>query len=343
MGDSIIIYDVKTDDTLAKIGQKLGMSEDEVRDFHNINCEKNGLLYFNSLIGVEKIIIPKNFKSVAQINKEIAEAIPAKNISQDFYAENYKIIESYESDFENAVEISYTVNIRLEEKKENQLKILVASIKSSNFLNNGEKPDDKMSELSIACAESISPLQFEVYPEGNIAKMYQFENIQKVFQEKRKDIEDFHIGEVAQKYVDRFASNLSNQEYFEKQINSTFLYQILFPNLSWFHKQNTWKENFYLVKNSFPLNCNFNIEFHHINEEEIQTVLKGEVMEEVSLQQLLQGRRLNDEVEEVMTGLVELKYTTHKLTKQLEKIQAGIALIHEGELYRKHKITVSKI
>lgn len=343
MNSSFLIYDIKPGDTLANIGQKLGMSGDEIRDFHNANCEKCSLMHFNSLVGFEKIVLPNNFKSRDQILKENTEALPPKNFLSNFYLENYYVIETYESDFESKVEISYNLNINLEEKIDQQSKKIVASITNSDFLNNGEKPDDKMSELSIACAESIAPLQFIISSEGLIADIYQFENILRIFEETRNELEDFFIGEVSEKFLDRFASNISNQSYFEKQIHSTFLYQILFPNIEWFHKQKEWIDNFYLVKNSFPLSCNFNVEFHHLNDDEIQTVMKGEVLEDVSLQQLLQGRKWDEAVEEIMTGLVEIKYTTHKLTKQLLKVEAGIALIHEGELYRKHKITVSKI
>lgn len=343
MDHSIIIYKIKPDDTLSTIGQKIGMSADEVRDFHNLHCERNGLMYFNSLIGIEKILLPKNFKSAAHIQKENTEAVPPKKLSPVFFAKSYQVVESYESDFENTVEISYKADIKLEDLKENQTKILVATVAVSDFLKNGEEPDDKMSELSIACADSIAPLQFTIPENGQIAKVYGFENLQNRFQEERKDLEDFFIGEVAEKFLNQFAHNISDKDYFHKQINSSLLYQILFPNMNWFHKQNDWKENFYLVKNSFPLNCIFNINFNHLNDEEIQTILKGEVMEEVSLQQLLQGKQLEEEVEENMTGLVEIKYITQKTSKQLLKVEAGIALIYDREIYRKHKITVSKI
>lgn len=130
---------------------------------------------------------------------------------------------------------------------------------------------------------------------------------------------------------------------FEKQLRSTLLYQILFPNMVWFHKYNSWKDEFYLVKNSFPLNCIFKVDFIHLNEEQIQTDIKGEIKERISLQELLKGRKFGEEPEEPVVGVVEIKYTTQKKTKQLIAAEAGIALLHEGEIYRKQKIKLSKI
>ena len=343
MEDLFTIYDVKPDDTLTKIGQKIGMSEDEVRDFHNHNCERNGLMWFNGLLGVKKLVLPKNFKSTAQIKKENLAALPSKVLSPTFYADTYQVVESYESDFENKVDVSYSVDIQLKEIEEKQIKSLVASVHCHNFKKNGEKPDDKMSELSIACAESIAPIKLKISAEGKMSGIFEFEKLLPTFEEKRKDLEEFFIGEVSTKYMDKFAGSLSNQKYFEKQINSTLLYQILFPKMAWFHRESEWKEDFHPVKNSFSTQCNFNINFNHLNEQEIETDIKGEILDKVSLQELLRGKKFNEEPEEAVVGLLELKYTTDKVTKQMLKAEAGVALFHEGEMYRKQKIVLSKI
>ena len=343
MEDLFTIYDVKPDDTLTKIGQKIGMSEDEVRDFHNHNCERNGLMWFNGLLGVQKLVLPKNFKSAAQIKKENSAAVPSKFLSPAFYADTYQVVESYESDFEKKVDITYTLDIQLKELEENQIKKWVASVQSHDFKKNGQKPDDKMSELSIACAESIAPIKLNISTEGKISGVFEFEKLLSTFEEKRKDLENFFIGEVSTKYMDKFAGSLSNQKYFEKQINSTLLYQLLFPEMAWFHRESEWKETFHPVKNSFSTQCSFNIIFNHLNDQEIETDIKGEIQDKVSLQELLRGKKLNEEPEEAVVGVLELKYTTDKVSKQMLKAEAGIALFHEGELYRKQKIVLSKI
>lgn len=343
MEDLFTIYDVRPDDTLTKIGQKIGMSEDEVRDFHNHNCERNGLMWFNGLLGVQKLVLPKNFKSAAQIKKENSAAVPSKFLSPAFYADTYQVLESYESDFENMIAISYAVDIELKEIEEKQIKSLVASVHCHDFKKNGEKPDDKMSELSIACAESIAPIKLKLSSEGKISGIFEFEKVLPTFEGKRKDLEEFFIGEVSTKYMDKFAVSLSNQKFFEKQINSTLLYQILFPRMSWFHREFEWKEDFHPVKNSFSTQCSFNINFIHLNEQQIEIDIKGEIQDKVSLQELLRGKKFNEEPEEAIVGLLELKYTTDKVTKQMLKYEAGIALFHEGEMYRKQKIVLSKI
>ena len=97
-------------------------------------------------------------KSPAQIKKENTDAVPAKILFPEFYAETYEVIESYESDFENKLEINYTLDIQLKKIEENPVKSFAATVHCYDFKKNGEKPDDKMSELSIACAESIAPI-----------------------------------------------------------------------------------------------------------------------------------------------------------------------------------------
>ncbi|SFI50255.1 hypothetical protein [Halpernia frigidisoli] len=343
MDELFTIYDVKPNDTLSKIGSEIGMTGDEVRDFHNENCERNGLMYFNSLVGIEKIILPKNYKSATQIKKENLDAVPPKILSADLYVKTYQVLETYESDFENNMEISYTLDIQLKKLEENPVQSFVASVHCYDFKKNGEKPDDKMSELSIACAESIAPINFIISSEGKISGIFEFEKLLKTFVEKRKELEDFFIGEVYAKRMDQFAKSLADEKYFEKQINSTFLYQVLFPKMDWFYKESAWKEEFYLVKNSFALNCIFNVNFNHLNENEIEINLKGEIEENSSLQELLKGKKFNDGAEDAAVGLVELKYKTEKKTKQLLKVEAGIALLQDGDIYRKQKITLSKI
>lgn len=343
MEDSFLIYEVKDTDSLGSIAGSIGMTAEELRDFHNANCREAGLLWFNGLTGIQKVLIPKNYKSATQIRKENSAAAPSKSVSPEFYAETYQVVESYESDFENKLEINYTLDIQLTKIDENHVENFVASVHCYDFKKNGEKPDDKMSELSIACAESIAPIKFIISNEGKITGIFEFGKLLKTFEEKRKDLEDFYIGEVSKKYMDKFAESLSNKEYFEKQLRSTLLYQVLFPKMTWFHKYDAWNDEFYLVKNSFPLNCSFKASFIHLDEDQIQTDIKGEIEDNISLQELLKGRRFEEEPEEPVVGVVEIKYTTQKQTKQLISVEAGTALLQEGEVYRKQKIKLSKI
>ena len=342
MENSFLIYEVKDTDSLGSIAASIGITAEELRDFHNANCREAGLLWFNGLTGIQKVVIPKNYKSATQIQKENSDVVPSKSVSPEFYAETYQVVESYESDFENKVEIEYIVDITLQEDRENPGKSLIASVHCYDFKKNGEKPDDKMSELSIACAESIAPINFIISEEGAISGIFEFEKLLTTFEEKRKDLEDFYIGEVSKKYMDKFAESLSNQEYFEKQLSTTLLYQVLFPKMIWFHKYKVWKDEFYLVKNSFPLNCIFKADFIHLDDDQIQTDIKGEIEDKISLQELLKGRKFEEEPEEPVVGVVEIKYTTQKQTKQLISAEAGIALLHEGEIYRKQKINLKQ-
>ena len=85
MIQNIIIYEIQSTDTLESIANNIGMSSRELLDFHNEHCSQAGLLWITGLAGITKIVIPKNYKSVAQIRKAITDALPPQNLSPDFF------------------------------------------------------------------------------------------------------------------------------------------------------------------------------------------------------------------------------------------------------------------
>lgn len=343
MNDNLVIYTIQPQDTLASIAQRYGMAADELRDFHNENCRRVGLLWLGGLTGIQQIVVPDNFKSAAEIVREQAQILPSKEMSTYFFAEEYAVTESYESDMKTEVEVDYTVaiSIRLDNKAEEHN--WIASVNCFDFLKEGSTPDDKMSEISLSCSQSIGPLSFVLSKHGKMLGSYQFESLLKTFRQKRADLEDFFVGEIYSKFLDKFAESLSNQEYFEKQIRSALLYQVLFFGLDAFHRSVAWQQDFCMVKNSFPLNCDFKRTVMHLDDHRVQTVFRGEAAERVSLQSLLLGKRITEVSEEALTGLIELKYTTHKITKRLLEAETGIALFDGEELYRKQKIKLLTI
>lgn len=70
MNENILLYHVKPGDTLDKIGNKIGMTGDQLKDFHNAHCIKMDRLWFNNLVGVKQVIIPKEYKSPEQLKTE---------------------------------------------------------------------------------------------------------------------------------------------------------------------------------------------------------------------------------------------------------------------------------
>ena len=95
MDENILLYHVKPGDTLDKIGDTIGMTGDQLKDFHNAHCGKMERLWFNNLVGVKQVIIPKDYKSPEQLQKERAKELPPLYLNEDFYADSYSVRESF--------------------------------------------------------------------------------------------------------------------------------------------------------------------------------------------------------------------------------------------------------
>ncbi len=343
MNDEITIYTVQPDETLISIAQRYEMTEPELRDFHNQHCHKVGLLWFSGFVGIQKIVVPNNYKSPSETAREYKHTLPPAELTAGFYGRQYSVIESYESNIEDTLHVDYTLNILLEADKSEADVQWVASVQCFGFLKEGAKPDDKMSEISLACSEAIGAMPFVLNKNGQMVQIAQFAALSEKFKQRRAELEDFFVGEIFSKYLDKFEDCLLDQVYFEKQLFSTLLYQVLFFGASAFHRSSSWQQPFHLVKNSFPLLCRFKRTVELLNDQEVQTVFSGESTEEVSLQSLLTGRRTEEVPGEVLSGFIELKYTTHRTTKQLLAAKAELSLFDGEELYRKQKIKLTKM
>lgn len=139
MNETLFLYEVKPNETLSSIAEKIGMTENQLRDFHNSNCGKLGLLFFNNFIGIQKLVIPKDYKSPEKIWNEISEKLPSKIISQEIFAEKYLIKETFEQIGDEKIESEFSFNINLKNEKGEW----VAEIIQTNFTTNNQTPDKK--------------------------------------------------------------------------------------------------------------------------------------------------------------------------------------------------------
>lgn len=342
MDDNILLYDIQSGDTLEKIGVKIGMTSDELKDFHNSHCDKMDRLWFNNLVGIRQIIIPKQYKSPSQLKTELEKELPPSSVTRDFYANTYSTKESFSGIIQQSFEIEYQVDIKFRDKKENNLPFEVVDIKTYNFLKNGSAPDDKMSSISLACMESISPISFTIPVQGRISGFFEFESLKKKFDEKRKDLEEFFVGDVYKAYLNRFSENLEKQDYVFKLLSSSLLYQLLFPRMDWFHKTHSWTEQFYFLPNSIFLKCSMSAKYNHEGTEIVQTQLKGIIKDLFSLQEILRGQSFDDKPDELVDGEIELSYKTDKKTKRMYEAEASVTFRKDQEIFRKQTLKLTQ-
>lgn len=338
MDENILLYQVKSRDTLDKIAGAIGMTGNQLKDFHNAHCGKMERLWFNNLAGVRQIIIPKEYKSPEQIRKEKETALPPSSITREFYATGYTVKESFSDGSGNSLEIEYKIDVSFKKKQDLDGPGEIVDVKCYDFKKNGTTPDDKISEISLACMESIYPIPFMISFSGRICGIFEFEKLKQRFQEKRPDLDAFFIGEVYQAYLNKFQAVLDKQEYMLKQFSSVLLYQTLFPQMECFRKTGNWTQEFCLLQNSFPVKCLMNAEYNHDDPEFVQTLLSGRIDDTFSLQEILRGVRFTEEPEKPADGEIEFRYRTDKKTKKMLQAEASVILNSEDELYRKQTI-----
>lgn len=342
MDKNILIYEVQSGDTLEKIGDKIGMTGDQLKDFHNRHCERMEKLWFNNLVGVKQIIVPKEFKSPEALRKEREKELPPSSVTRDLYENSYSVKETFSNVSGDDMELDYRIDISFKSKKESNSPDEIVDVRCHDFKKNGIRPDDKMSTISLASMESIYPISFIIPFQGKISGIYEFEKLQKTFEAKRPDLEDFFVGEVYRSYLDKFHQSLGNQDHILRQLSSSLLYQIIFPKMEWFHKLDIWTEGFYFLQNSFLLKCSMSAKYNHEGEQVVETLLNGTLQETFSLQEILRGISFDKESEELADGEIELRYITDKKSKKMIEAAASVTFRNDDELYRKQTLKLTQ-
>jgi len=334
-----ILHKVRPNDTLATLAKRISISENDLKTFHNQNCDKMNKLWVNNLQGIEFVLIPTHFSTKEELEVQQRKMLPPENYFPAFHADRYIVEESFVYSGKEDLKLNYNVNLKIHE--ENGISIVETTL--SNYFKNQNVPDDKISSLSLECMKSIYPVSLQLAENGTIKSCSDHQHIVKKFKTKRNEIEDFYIGELSRAYLDLFEKNISEEEYFLQKLKSCFLYQILFPNLKWFSKTSSWKEKLYIQINSFPLEFTFKTENSYEIPDLAETTITGIISENCSLRELLKGFRIEDEnPEDFINVEIQIKYFTDKKTKQLYEVKTSLSIWHQNELFQKHELHLTQ-
>lgn len=246
---NFIRHKVRPYDSLTSLAKRINISEENLKKFHNAHCGKMNRLWVTNLKGIEVVLIPTHFKTKEQQELHQRKMLPSENYVLHFHLDEYSVEENFRQPGKEDLKFNYTINLNIREKQGN----LVATVDLKDHIKNGKTPDDKMSSLSLECMNNLYPISFQLSHNGVIASCFEHQNVVEKFKSKRKDIEDFYIGQLSKIYIDMFEHNVSDEDYFLRQMRSNLLYQIFFPNLKWFHQEKHWREKFTVYNNSLPL------------------------------------------------------------------------------------------
>ncbi|WP_426477184.1 hypothetical protein ACP3T3_18225 [Chryseobacterium sp. CBSDS_008] len=165
MKKDFIKYKVKPDDSLSSITFRMNMNKYDLKEFHNQNCGKMDKLWFESLKGVEFILIPTAYISKEEQEDQLQKRLPFAQDLASFHADEYNITENIQQLNKSELEFNYNVNIEIEQKAAQ----IIAKTRQKNFKKNNCTPDDKVTSLALACMEAVSPIPFIISPHGKIS------------------------------------------------------------------------------------------------------------------------------------------------------------------------------
>lgn len=333
MKKEYIKFNISGDITLTSIANRIGITPEELKKFHNDLCQNQEKIYFDNLKGLKFIFVPTNYKTYEEEKALLEAERPSNHYYKDFLFKNYSVIETYEKPHKEDLSIPYSIVIDFPEKENSSL----LYISHTDFINRNES---KMTELSILCMESIYPLPFLLSDNGKMLGIHYHKHIVEKFEKKRSDIEISFMSDISNQYLDLFYENLSNETFFFNQLKSNLLYQTIFPNMEWFHKNNSWVEPFYIQQNSFPMVCTFEADYHH-GDENIEVSIQGWTSELVTLQEVLLDKKNEETTHNPMKGKITLRYVIRKKDKTLLKAESTIMLFYGDELYESHRIEIA--
>ena len=329
------IYKVKKGDTLQLIAEKLQISVNDLRHYHNMRCELWELLEQKLTSKTERIIVPSEEELASlqghqqAVQKESER--PSRYLDKKFYAKDYKVKEVVITS-DKEVKTDYSLSLQMEKAEKGWSMIVNTTY---------EEADTKFTELATACMQAMQPLKYHLSINGGITDIENHREIIERFAQKRIDIENYFEGELAKSYTDAFYEKLIDKEYILERLQMSFLNQVFFPRMEWFHRDNEkWEEEFCPVQGSAFIP--YELEAEVIFEEyEIVTIIKGELKRNYNLPELYKGKKAIDKIDPFESNF-EIIYVTEKDTQQLSVIEASLDIYSNGELHRKNMIGIIK-
>lgn len=339
MTTHFIKHSIRPQDSLSSLASRIGITEEELKIFHNRNCGKMDRIWFRNLTGVEFILIPTLYLSEEKLKILQENMLPPAVYFPGFHAPEYLVSETFEESRQESSECKYTVHLTVRNNGDG----FTAELSAEDFRINGAVPEDKVSSLSLDCMKSISPVSFRLSAGGNVVSCSAHQNTVEKFRSKRKDLEDFHTGELSEKYLDTFDDAVSDEPYFFRRMHSCLWIRLLFPDLKWFHQQAGWKEEFFIHSHSFPLLFHFHSDYSFEDADCVETRITGILSESCSLRELLKGTRIEEEdPEDLIHAEIQIRYFTCKATGQLYEAESCVSIWHQDRLFQKHLVYLTQ-
>lgn len=228
-------YQIRKGDTLESVSRKLGITAHELRRYHNIYCAIPDLIEADFKRHLKFLIL------ALEKTEETEHEITEKKTRKVIFGKDYKL-----PFLPEGINKEYKVNYFLtvgDQIDMMQMKVGVKwlatdknkfhlfEINKGSILLNNKRPDTIMDELGVRTAEVLYPLKIVVDSSGKWIDIYNYDEIQSRWKDKKEEILDYFEGEVAEKYVKKTEYALENTETLFKYLTSDYFLRTFFNGI----------------------------------------------------------------------------------------------------------------
>ncbi|WP_029269165.1 hypothetical protein [Flavobacterium sp. KJJ] len=228
-------YKIMEGDTLQSVAQSLGIDARELRRYHNMYCLVADLIE-HDFKRYSKFLILAPEKSISDANEVIAKTPKKVSLGKDNKLpflprgidKEYKV--KYISNVDDQSDVM-EMNVRVKWLATDKNNFHLFEINRRSVYINNTKPNIIMDELALKTAEVLYPLKIVVDESGKWIDIYNYDEIQCRWKDKKKAILDYFAGEVTEKYVKKTEYALENTETLFKYLTSDYFLRTFFNGI----------------------------------------------------------------------------------------------------------------
>ncbi|MBF4505750.1 peptidoglycan-binding protein LysM [Flavobacterium sp. JLP] len=229
-------YKIMEGDKLQSVAQKLGISARELRRYHNMYCLVADLIE-HDFKRYSKFLILAPEKSISDANEVIAKTPKNVSLGKDNKLpflprgidKEYKV--KYISNVDDQSDV-IEMNVRVKWLATDKNNFHLFEINRRSVYINNTKPNIIMDELAVKTGEFLYPLKIVVDESGKWIDIYNYDEIQCRWKDKKEEILDYFEGEVTEKYVEKIEYTLKNSERLLASLCSDYFLRTFFNGIN---------------------------------------------------------------------------------------------------------------
>lgn len=237
--ENYFVYKIKEGDTLKKVAEQLEVDSYSLRSYHNMRCPLDDLIEADFKPHLKFLIIESEESKIARATHR-ENVHFANNFKLPFTPQglntNYLAMYTIENGEEQHT-LKEEINVKFINKDKNDFSLIEINRISQVYIN-GKEAGTMADELAEKTAKVFYPLQVVIDTKGELAAIYNYEDIRDRWQKvKRKVLKDFQ-GEVLHEALLKFEDRLQNDEIIFDSLSKDWFLKVFFNSLNIEYTQN---------------------------------------------------------------------------------------------------------